>query len=219
MIAATTPKDRSRGQLVQRWLFGVVLAALVGVMAVATRSFAWPSDAARGSYELGPMSGFVLGSVTGYVINDRGELDLVADVARHFGVTADGGAASGSSLVYVVRFRDGDLRVFSGASTHLGRAVVWMPESSPWVTDGYVGLFIEPSHGEQWTIDGIRVFGPPPRGLDQYAWRIDDGVLVVELNEIVRGERDGPAPPPYDVTSEGWATSGWPSNELRRGRL
>ena len=42
MNAETTPKDRSRGQLVQRWLLGVVLAALVGVMVLATWTFRSP---------------------------------------------------------------------------------------------------------------------------------------------------------------------------------
>ncbi len=212
MSGVSISSSSLRAQLVQRWLLGAVVAALVGVMVLATWAFVWPSDAARGSYALGPMSNIAPGSVTAYLINEEGELELVGDVARRFGLTADGGTAGGRSLLYVVRFPDGELRVFSGASTHLGRVVVWIPERSLWGTGDHVGLFVELSHSEQWTIDGTRIFGPPPRNLDQYRWHLDGGVLIVELGELERGERDGLAPPPYDVTSEGWATSGWPSN-------
>lgn len=211
MSAAVIPNGRSRGQLVQRWLLGVVLAALVGVMAVATWTFVWPSDSARGSYALGPVSDFAPGSVTAYVVDEDGQLEVVDDLARRFGLTANGGATGGRTLVYLVRFPDGDVRVFSGASTHLGRVVVWMPMATTFLSDEYVGFFVEPAHSEQWAIDGTRIFGPPPRNLDEYRWHLDDGVLVVELGEVVEGQRGGPAPPPYDVTSEGWATSGWPS--------
>jgi Rieske Fe-S protein len=206
------PGSRSRGQVVQRWLFGGLLVAVVVLGAVATWSFVWPSDAARGSYALGPVSGIERGSVTAYVINEEGELAAVADVAVRFGVSGErGGSARGSALVYVVRFPDGDLRVFSGASTHLGRVVVWRSDASTHLSDEYVGFFVEPSHSEQRAIDGTRISGPPPRDLDEYQWHLDDGVLVIELGELERGALGSPVPPPYDVTSEGWATSGWPS--------
>ena len=202
MSAAAIPQGASRGQLVQRWLLGSLLAALVGVMAIGAWTFAWPSDAARGSYALGPASGFEPGTVTSYVINERGELALVESVDGH---------VNGNSLVYVVRFPDGDFRVFSGVSTHLRHVVVWEAGPPTWRTE-YGGEFVAPAHGERWTIDGTRMWGPAPRDLDRYRWQIDDlGVLVIELDELERGASGSPAPAPYDVTSEGWATSGWPS--------
>jgi Rieske Fe-S protein len=112
----------------------------------------------------------------------------------------------------VVRLPNGDFRVFSAVSTHLGELVVWDTSGELWSDHDYVGVFVAPAHSEQWEIDGTRIFGPAPRDLDRYRWVVDDGgVLVLDLNEVVRGEvRSGlqpstVVPPPYDVTS------GWPS--------
>lgn len=201
MTAATTPDGTSRAQLVQRWLLGVVLAVLLGVMAVAAWSFVWPTAGGLGPYAFAPVSSFELGSVTSYQVTEDGGLSLVGDLSAW---------RRGKGLVWVVRFPDGDFRAFSGASTHLGGVVVWQTEGQGrW--DQYIGVFVEPGHSERWAMDGTRLFGPAPRNLDVYRTHIDSGVLVVELGEIVRGERSSPPPPPYDVTSGGWATSGWPS--------
>ena len=213
MSATAIPQRASRGQLAQRWLLGAVLATLLGVMVLATWTFAWPSAADRGAYAIAPVDDFELGSVTSYLITEQGALQRVEDIAARFAIFPNvRGNRSGRALVYVVRFPDGDFRVFSGASTHLGQVVLWEGEGPTWLTDRYVGVFIEPAHSEQWTIDGVRLFGPAPRDLDRYRWQIDNGVLVVELDELERGPSGSHAPPPYDVTSEGWATSGWPSN-------
>jgi hypothetical protein len=73
-------------------------------------------------------------------------------------------------------------------------------------------VFIEPGHAEQWTIDGVRIFGPAPRDLDRYAWYVDEGgVLVLDLSEVVLGASGTELPPVYDVNDSDWPTSGWPS--------
>lgn len=185
----------------------------ISIAAVSAWGFAWPGGNAPGSVRIVPVSSFGPGSVTRYRITDEGSLvqvDPAAYMPRFASTIGDGKAT-----VYVVRFPDGDFRVFSGASTHLGRMVVWETDGGlSWMPE-YVGTFVEGGHGERWAIDGTRIFGPAPRNLDEYRWHVDEGVLVVDLHEVVRGDAGGVAPPPYNVTSEGWATSGWPSGLTR----
>jgi Rieske Fe-S protein len=53
---------------------------------------------------------------------------------------------------------------------HLGCPVSWFPQS---------GLFMCPCHGGVYYASGERASGPPPRGLFQYVWEVEDGELYV----------------------------------------
>jgi len=202
-----------------RGLRPFVLAGAVALLGVVIAVGAWrfvsPPDSASAlsAVRLAPANDFAPGSVTGYRITSEGEIAAVlSSRAYRDTVTASGGRPTGTALFYVVRLPDGDFRVLSGRSTHLGGAVVWDTTGVPWSNAAYVGVFIEPAHSEQWTIDGTRFYGPAPRDLDRYEWQIDDGgVLVIDLSEVVPGPRGSVAPPLYDVNDPGWPTSGWPS--------
>lgn len=61
-------------------------------------------------------------------------------------------------------------QVFAINCTHLGCPVRWFPES---------GLFMCPCHGGVYYEDGSRASGPPPRGLYEYEYKVQDGQLVV----------------------------------------
>ncbi len=200
----------TRGQVVQRWLLGVVLAALVGVMAVATWSFVWPSAVARGEFMLGQADGFAPGTVTSYAVKDD-RLRLLP--AGNYGEWPSGYPADGRQVFHVVRLPDGELRVLSAEDQYFGWTVIWYPLFEPRWLGEYRGVFAEPRRGSVWTVDGSYVWGPVPRGLDLYEFRIrGDGVLVVDVTSALEGRgRTSVRPAPYDVTSEGWATSGWPS--------
>jgi Rieske Fe-S protein len=70
-----------------------------------------------------------------------------------------------------VRRLDGDrFQVFAINCTHLGCPVRWFPES---------GLFMCPCHGGAYYADGERASGPPPRGLYQYKYKVDQGQLWI----------------------------------------
>jgi menaquinol-cytochrome c reductase iron-sulfur subunit len=60
--------------------------------------------------------------------------------------------------------------VFSVNCAHLGCPVEWFPQS---------GLFMCPCHGGVYYENGDRASGPPPRGLYQCDWRVNDGVLEI----------------------------------------
>ncbi len=205
------PTDAARGRVVQRWLLGAALAALLAVMVVGVATLAWPSAMARGEIAIAPASDFAPGTVTSYAATEHG-LRLLSQ-AGAYGARPSDHPSDGRQVVHVVRLPDGDLRVFVGADHHFGWTVVWYPLDDLRVIGDYRGLFRDPRRGSAWTVDGVHVFGPAQRGLDMFDFRVrGDGVLVVDLSELREGvARSRVLPPPYDVTAEGWATSGWPS--------
>ena len=72
--------------------------------------------------------------------------------------------------MYVVRKEDGSVRVFSDICTHLGCLVTWHPETKD---------YISPCHDGHFDIDGFVTKGPPPRPLDEFETKIEDGNLYV----------------------------------------
>jgi Rieske Fe-S protein len=61
--------------------------------------------------------------------------------------------------------------VFAVNCAHLGCPVTWFQES---------GLFMCPCHGGVYYANGERASGPPPRGLFQCVWRVQDGKLEIQ---------------------------------------
>ena len=193
-----------------------VSVALAAVLAVSAWSFVQPTSV-RGEVLLAPVADFAPGSVTAYLLDEE-RLLAAGQLETYFGSSSHGAPSrvDGDSLVYVVRLPDGDFRVLSGRSTHLGQVIEWKPDFVPEV--GNVrGVFFGWGTCPLWAVDGTRIFGPAPRDMDFYRWEIDDGVLVVDISERHEGEVRGGIEasrvthPPYDVLSEGWPTSGWPA--------
>jgi len=166
MIAVTTPKDRLRGQLVQRWLFGVVLAALLLVSAVALVGFVWPEDERPAS--LGLVDDYAVGSVTFFFLVDD------ALIAPHLHVSR----ADPDGRVFLVRLESGELRAFVARETLYGGPIVWDPRQ---------GKFLDPSRGSLYEIDGNVRRGPATRALDEYRVEVFDGHVRVELGRLLRG--------------------------------
>lgn len=74
--------------------------------------------------------------------------------------------------VFVNRSADGALHVLSPICPHLGCSVGWHPSQNK---------FICPCHGGQFSADGSRISGPPPRGLDRLDAQVKDGKLEVQF--------------------------------------
>ena len=68
-------------------------------------------------------------------------------------------------------------QVFAVTCAHLGCPVEWFAQSR---------LFMCPCHGGVYYEDGARASGPPPRGLYEYIWRVEDGSF-----EILAGRLPG----------------------------
>ena len=76
---------------------------------------------------------------------------------------------------WVRRLDEKTFQVFAINCAHLGCPVRWFPESR---------LFMCPCHGGVYYADGSRASGPPPRGLYEYAYKVEDGQLWVRGGEL-----------------------------------
>lgn len=76
---------------------------------------------------------------------------------------------------WVRRLAGESFQVFAINCAHLGCPVRWFPES---------GLFMCPCHGGVYYADGSRASGPPPRGLYEYAYKVEAGQLWVRGGEL-----------------------------------
>jgi len=70
--------------------------------------------------------------------------------------------------IFVVNEGGGRFEVFDAGCTHLGCPLTW---------DGTSKRFVCPCHGGAFDLQGKVVAGPPPRPLDRYEWKVQDGVL------------------------------------------
>ena len=75
-----------------------------------------------------------------------------------------------------VRRVSGDrFQVFAINCAHLGCPVRWFAQS---------GLFMCPCHGGAYYSDGSRASGPPERGLFEYPYKVENGVLTIQAGEL-----------------------------------
>jgi Rieske Fe-S protein len=75
-----------------------------------------------------------------------------------------------------VRHVAGDqFQVFAINCAHLGCPVRWFPQS---------GLFMCPCHGGAYYRDGSRASGPPERGLFEYPYRVENGILTIQAGQL-----------------------------------
>jgi len=79
--------------------------------------------------------------------------------------------------LYVVRKNESEARVFSDICTHLGCRVTWHPDQ---------GYYISPCHDGHFDVLGNVVSGPPPRPLDEFVTKIENGILLVTLPPVKR---------------------------------
>lgn len=76
---------------------------------------------------------------------------------------------------WVRRIQGEQFQVFAINCAHLGCPVRWFAQSS---------LFMCPCHGGVYYQDGSRASGPPPRGLFQYQYKIENGHLLIEGGQL-----------------------------------
>lgn len=74
--------------------------------------------------------------------------------------------------VFVLRKSTSDLKVYSNVCTHLSCRVSWNEEES---------AYLCPCHDASFDIDGEIIYGPPPRPMDQYEFKIEEGNILIHL--------------------------------------
>jgi Rieske Fe-S protein len=75
--------------------------------------------------------------------------------------------------LYVVRMNESEVRVFSDICTHLGCRVTWHQDQRH---------YISPCHDGHFDILGNVISGPPPRPLDEFTTKVENGNLFVKLS-------------------------------------
>jgi menaquinol-cytochrome c reductase iron-sulfur subunit len=76
---------------------------------------------------------------------------------------------------WVRRIAGDQFQVFAINCAHLGCPVRWFPQS---------GLFMCPCHGGAYYSDGSRASGPPERGLFEYAYKVEQGKLMIQVGDM-----------------------------------
>lgn len=79
--------------------------------------------------------------------------------------------------VFVVRQDEKTVRVLSNVCTHLGCRVTWHPNFEHYVS---------PCHDGHFDLLGKNISGPPPRPLDEFTTRIENGNLFIQLPPFKR---------------------------------
>ena len=74
--------------------------------------------------------------------------------------------------VFVLRKDESQVKVLSNICTHLGCRVSWHP---------HIQEYVSPCHDGHFDIDGNVTKGPPPRPLDQYETKVENGNLFINL--------------------------------------
>jgi menaquinol-cytochrome c reductase iron-sulfur subunit len=75
-----------------------------------------------------------------------------------------------SHSVFAIRKDGGQIMVLSNVCTHLGCLVSWHPDLQE---------YISPCHNGHFDMVGNVTFGPPPRPLDEYQTRTEEGILYI----------------------------------------
>jgi Rieske Fe-S protein len=110
---------------------------------------------------LGPVSGFPEGETR--LATFRNPLVMPTD-----GKTVD-------TACWVRRVEGDRFQVFAVNCAHLGCPVRWFPQS---------GLFLCPCHGGAYYRDGSRASGPPERGLFEYPYKVQNGLITIQAGEL-----------------------------------
>ena len=76
---------------------------------------------------------------------------------------------------WVRRIAGERFQVFAINCAHLGCPVRWFPQS---------GLFMCPCHGGAYYRDGSRASGPPERGLFEYPYKVESGLVTIQAGEL-----------------------------------
>jgi Rieske Fe-S protein len=80
--------------------------------------------------------------------------------------------AAQTGVAYAVTHDGQNVTVFSDVCTHLRCRVSWHEDR---------GMFICPCHDGLFSVDGEVLGGPPPRPLDQFQTKIENGQLQILL--------------------------------------
>ncbi len=142
---------------------GAIIGAVIGVPAIgyiispatkAQESEAWVPAGAPENYEIGVPTLFNF---------TRSKINGWEKTVNSYGV-------------YILRKSpaEGDFLALSNVCTHLGCRVTWNEENQDYPC---------PCHEAQFDINGDVISGPPPRPMDKYETKVEEGTLFIHFVE------------------------------------
>ena len=142
-------------------------AAIGGFITLATSiplivylfSPALRKNEATGWIDLGPLEKYPIGAPPSFFDFTQTRINGWERTALNYGV-------------FVVRTNDKTVQVLSNICTHLGCRVTWHPN---------IEHYISPCHDGHFDLLGAVLSGPPPRPLDEFTTKIENGNLFIQL--------------------------------------
>ena len=165
MAPSTDSTISRRGFFMKLGILFNGFAAMVLALPIARFLF---SSITRGRAN-GYLSWVPLGEVSNF---PEGETRM-ATFRNPFVMPTDGKTVD--TACWVRRIASDRFQVFAINCAHLGCPVRWFAQS---------GLFMCPCHGGAYYRDGSRASGPPERGLFEYPYRIENGVLTINAGQL-----------------------------------
>lgn len=161
-MSGSDPNQISRRDFIKGTavVIGGLIGALIGIPSVAYLL----SPAVKAGAE--DSSLIALGSLENYPIGVPTRFDFTLTKVNGWERTAT------NYGLYVVRKNESEVRVFSDVCTHLGCRVSWYADQEH---------YISPCHNGHFDIVGNVVSGPPPRPLDEFVTKIEEGNLFAQL--------------------------------------
>ena len=162
----TLPDNLSRRAMLMKLgiFFNGIIAAILAVPIVGYLF----SPIAR-SRKTNDDSWLPLGSIEQY----PGGQTRLATFRNPYVMPADGKPVD--TACWVRRIEGDQFQVFAVNCAHLGCPVRWFPQS---------GLFMCPCHGGAYYGDGSRAAGPPERGLVEYPYKVENGLVTIQTGEL-----------------------------------
>lgn len=140
---------------------GTLMGVVVGLPAIGYLiSPATKVQKKEGWIAMGPLENYPVGAPTLFSFN-RTTVNGWEKTVNSYGA-------------YVVRFSPDQLKVFSNLCTHLSCRVSWKEELKAYVC---------PCHDGHFDSEGKVTAGPPPRPLQEYETKIEDGTLFIHFVE------------------------------------
>ena len=171
MSTPTVVAPSSEATLSRRGFFmklGILFNGVAGIVLAMPIARFLLSSVTRG-HANGYLSWVPLGEVSDF---PEGETRLAA-FRNPYVMPTDGKTAD--TACWVRRIEGEKFQVFAINCTHLGCPVRWFQESH---------LFMCPCHGGAYYRDGSRASGPPERGLFQYPYKVENGILTIQAGEL-----------------------------------
>jgi nitrite reductase/ring-hydroxylating ferredoxin subunit len=91
--------------------------------------------------------------------------------------------------LWLVKLDSGEVLALSHKDPRRGCTVPWRPD---FVFSGIKGWFRDPCYGSTYDLNGHKVFGPSPRGLDQYQVQVNGGEVAVWVGPGIPAIQNAP---------------------------